>query len=257
MAEHGEDDGTRPGRLLPVAGARVLLARGADGTWDLLPGSAEVGPTRPYGVVRSGPEPVTVVGADPTGVDGAEWVPVAEVDDLPPGGPLGAVWPRLRECLREPVLVVDCANVMGSRPDGWWRDRAGAAARLRDRLARADGFPGLPPFDPAHPRVVLVVEGKARHVEPVPGVEVVSAPGSGDDTIVDVAAANPGCTVVTADRELRGRCAAVGARLTGPGWLLERLDDEPGNESARPWQAGGRSGSRTNRVRTSRRRTSS
>ncbi|WP_018681163.1 hypothetical protein [Actinokineospora enzanensis] len=112
-----------------------------------------------------------------------------------------------------PVLVVDCANVMGSRPDGWWRDRAGAATRLRDRLAGLSGY-----------QVILVVEGKARHVGPVDGVEVVSAPGSGDDTIVEVAAEHPGCTVVTADRELRRRCVEVGAEILGPGWLLERLD---------------------------------
>ena len=45
-----------------------------------------------------------------------------------------------------PLVVVDGANVVGSVPDGWWRDRAGAAARLRDRLAAtaADGLPGLP-----------------------------------------------------------------------------------------------------------------
>ena len=31
-------------------------------------------------------------------------------------------------------LVVDVANVLGSRPDGWWRDRAGAAAVARRAL---------------------------------------------------------------------------------------------------------------------------
>ena len=51
------------------------------------------------------------------------------------------------------VLVVDGANVVGSRPDGWWKDRPGAAARLYDRLL---GTPGLAP------RVVLVLEGRSR-----------------------------------------------------------------------------------------------
>ena len=37
------------------------------------------------------------------------------------------------------VLVVDTANVMGSRNDGWWRDRHGAAIRLRDQI---DGLVG-------------------------------------------------------------------------------------------------------------------
>ncbi|NEA88430.1 NTP pyrophosphohydrolase, partial [Streptomyces sp. SID14436] len=69
-----------------------------------------------------------------------------------------------------PLVIVDAANVVGSVPDGWWRDRRGAAERLRDRLA-ADGLPGRPgPLD-----IVLVVEGAARGVESVPGVRVESA----------------------------------------------------------------------------------
>lgn len=120
----------------------------------------------------------------------------------------------------DPLLVVDGANVVGSVPDGWWRDRRGAAERLRDALpevARA-GLPGVPgPLT-----VVLVVEGAARGVESVPEVRVVSAPGSGDDRIVELlaeeSAAVPGrrCLVVTADRELRARAAALGAELLGP-----------------------------------------
>ncbi|GGX06610.1 NTP pyrophosphohydrolase [Streptomyces lomondensis] len=113
-----------------------------------------------------------------------------------------------------PVLVVvDAANVVGSVPDGWWRDRRGAAERLRDRLA-ADGVPGVDgPVE-----VVLVVEGAARGVESVPGVRVSSAPGSGDDHIVEVVAAAAGRSVlvVTADRELRRRVAALGAEVAGP-----------------------------------------
>jgi 8-oxo-dGTP diphosphatase len=34
------------------------------------------------------------------------------------------------------TIIVDVANVMGSRPDGWWRDRAGAAVRLHDQIVR-------------------------------------------------------------------------------------------------------------------------
>jgi len=42
-----------------------------------------------------------------------------------------------------PLLVIDAANVVGSVPDGWWRDRAGATTRLRDSLAglSATGLP--------------------------------------------------------------------------------------------------------------------
>lgn len=115
------------------------------------------------------------------------------------------------------LVIVDGANVVGSVPDGWWRDRRGAAERLRDSLVpyARDGLPGLP--GPA--RIVLVVEGAARGVESVPGVEVAPAPGSGDDLIAGLAAAaapEHGCVVVTADRGLRHRVEAYGARCVGP-----------------------------------------
>ena len=115
------------------------------------------------------------------------------------------------------LLVVDAANVMGSVPDGWWRDRAGAAERLRDRLVpiAEAGLPGVPP--PVD--IVLVVEGAARGVTGVPGVRVVAAPGSGDDAIVDLvqhADKAKLCIVVTADRGLRARVAALGAETLGP-----------------------------------------
>jgi len=119
------------------------------------------------------------------------------------------------------VLIVDAANVVGSVPDGWWRDRAGAAARLRDRLAAAVAG-GL--FAPAV-EVVLVVEGAARGIEPVDGVSVVAASGSGDDEIVRLARAAGGpVTVVTADRGLRERVGAAGAGVIGPGSLRRWLD---------------------------------
>jgi hypothetical protein len=116
-----------------------------------------------------------------------------------------------------PLLVVDGANVVGAVPDGWWRDRLGAASRLRDRLMLLAevGLVGLsPPLE-----VVLVVEGAARALGSVPGVRVVAAPGSGDDAIMElVAYADPGRqrVVVTADRELRRRVRLVGAQVRGP-----------------------------------------
>ncbi|MEU9624944.1 NTP pyrophosphohydrolase [Streptomyces sp. NPDC098085] len=121
----------------------------------------------------------------------------------------------------EPALViVDAANVVGSVPDGWWRDRRGAVVRLRDSLVpfAVAGLEALPgPVE-----LILVVEGAARGVESVPGVRVEPAPGSGDDRIVELVAdalsRTPGrtCAVVTADRELRRRVAAYGARCAGP-----------------------------------------
>ena len=122
-----------------------------------------------------------------------------------------------------PLLVVDAANVVGSVPDGWWRDRAGAAIRLRDRLvpitsAGLTHVPGLAEL-PGPVEVVLVVEGKARDIPDTPGVRVERAAGSGDDAIVDVVRATDGqrpVYVVTADRELRRRVEQLGARTLGP-----------------------------------------
>jgi hypothetical protein len=125
---------------------------------------------------------------------------------------------------RPPLLVVDAANVVGSVPDGWWRDRAGAATRLRDALATIAGHglpaPNAPDWLHTPPvEVVLVVEGAARGVPGTDDVRVVAAPGSGDDTIVEVTAtdgADRHTAVVTADRELRDRVTALGAVVLGP-----------------------------------------
>lgn len=136
---------------------------------------------------------------------------------------------------REPAaIIVDGANVMGSRADGWWRDRAAAAARLRDELAvlAASGTALLPAgmapsAGPAYPEIVLVVEGAARGIGGAADgsrLHVVAAPGSGDDTIARLAAETPGqLLVVTADRELRRRSEAAGAQVIGPYWLLGQL----------------------------------
>jgi hypothetical protein len=127
------------------------------------------------------------------------------------------------------VLLVDAANTVGSRPDGWWRDRAGATARL---LARLAGLPGTAlPADDGAPvpvdAVVAVVEGAARTVPAPDGVTVVRAPGSGDDALVAEAArlvaGGTAVLVVTADRGLRARLPA-GVAVRGPGWLLAALD---------------------------------
>lgn len=174
----------------------------------------------------------------------------------------------------ELTVIVDGANVVGSRPDGWWRDRAGAAVRLHDELAKlaargaagipadqlateGDRGPGSPGAGGARPSapgpvtvvVILVLEGAARAAGPriaerarvaaqaAPGsadawpgegdggtVQVVSAPGSGDDEIVRLAQSRPGRRiVVTADRELRRRCLAAGAQVAGPSWLYALL----------------------------------
>ena len=152
----------------------------------------------------------------------------------PPGlpglpGSAGSAWqPAL-------TIVVDAANVVGARPDGWWRDRAAAAARLYADLAR------LAERDPAGPEIILVLEGAARAAVPLIAaraaqdaerqrggtarrVRVVPAPGSGDDEIAGLAQHIAGRRlVVTADRALRRRCEAAGAEVKGPAWLYARL----------------------------------
>jgi len=127
------------------------------------------------------------------------------------------------------VLLVDVANAVGSRPDGWWRDRAGATTRLLERLARLAGSQLTGPDGVPVPVVALVavVEGRARDVDAPAGVRLVRAPGSGDDALAAVAAelidGDDDLLVVTADRGLRDRLPA-GARVTGPGWLLAAAD---------------------------------
>ena len=117
-------------------------------------------------------------------------------------------------------------NVIGSRPDGWWRDRKGAARRLvaqlqalaassDDALAVVlDGRPlsGLP--EGKH-------QGVAVYYATRPG------PNAADDRIIDLIAADadPGSlTIVTSDRTLRERALHLRAEVVGAGALLRRLD---------------------------------
>lgn len=122
-----------------------------------------------------------------------------------------------------PILVVDAANVVGSTPDGWWRDRRGATQRLRDRLASRVAS-GIPRVVDGPIEIVLVTEGQARGVASTPTVSVDEARRSGDDRIVEVVADRTDdrrCIVVTADRGLRARVIALGAEVVGPSVLSE------------------------------------
>ena len=152
-----------------------------------------------------------------------------------------------------PVLVVDVANVMGSRPDGWWRDRAGAASRLMASLVPLVAADVVAPTTAVLPsdasasltetpetpdtagsagstvrigRIVAVIEGRARMATAPPELEVVLAPADGDTSIVEAAehvlADGDVPLVVTADRGLRGRLPS-GSQVAGPGWLLRLL----------------------------------
>ncbi|MFT4263206.1 MAG: NYN domain-containing protein [Nocardioides sp.] len=118
------------------------------------------------------------------------------------------------------VLIVDGANVVGARPDGWWKDRAGAAARLYDALCAAHLEAET---------VILVLEGQAKSGVPAtrtPGMRVVHAPKDGDSTIVAQARAahdrGDRVTVVTSDRALAANVSAYGD-VRPSSWLLGRL----------------------------------
>ena len=120
------------------------------------------------------------------------------------------------------MLLVDAANVVGSRPTGWWKDRAGAAERFVEQVRASTNAERL-----TGP-VIVVLEGQARRgvgEGVADGVEVVHAAGEGDDTLADIAAANPGpLTLVTADRQLAERVRRSGVEVVSPTWLLDRLD---------------------------------
>ncbi len=115
--------------------------------------------------------------------------------------------------------LVDGNNVMGSRPDGWWRDRPGAQRRLLEQIelwAEAEGA-----------EVAVVFDGAAQEVEEG-GVDVAWAARRGPDAADDVIAAraaadSAGLRVVTSDAGLAARVRAVGAEVEGAGVFLRRL----------------------------------
>lgn len=175
--------------------------------------------------------PFEPVISDPESV-ALEWVPVDQVDSRPLHPGFGASWPALRALLTvRPAVVVDAANVVGSVPDGWWKDRAGAAARLRARLEGLAVSAGDLELggDAWFPEVSMVVEGQARGIDDdASAVAIIRAEAAGDDAIVAeverrVAGAET-VVAVTSDRELRERVERAGAgQVRSAGWLLETL----------------------------------
>jgi predicted RNA-binding protein with PIN domain len=119
------------------------------------------------------------------------------------------------------VLIVDGANVVGSRPDGWWRDREGAARRLFEQLTVADL---------QYDEVILILEGAARRGVPAvrkDRVRTVHAVRDGDQAVVETTRKQSedgfDVTVVTADRALKARIKAAGGTSVAPSWLLNQL----------------------------------
>lgn len=123
--------------------------------------------------------------------------------------------------------LVDGLNVIGSRPDGWWRDRHGAMVRLVESLER---------FAAASEDEVTVVFEKPPS-PPIASerVEVAHAPRGGrnaaDDEIVRRLEADPAAaetiTVVTSDHALAERARAAGASVQPAAPFRARLDDPP------------------------------
>lgn len=192
------------------------------GYWSYTTAVARV--VHPFDAVISDPESIAL-----------SWVPTDAVGGLPLHPGFAASWPSLRvELDRRVVIVVDAANVVGSRPDGWWKDRRGAAERLAVQVEAlsASGVAASALSLPQHhwwPEFVLVVEGQARQAAAPPdsAMRIVRAEQSGDDAIVDATRAlreaASDVLVVTSDRELRTRVEALGATTRGTGWLLEHL----------------------------------
>lgn len=183
-------------------------------------------------VVADVTEPFTPVISDPESRELA-WVPVDAVDGYPLHPGFAASWPRLLVLLSEsPAVLVDAANVVGSVPDGWWRDRAGSARRLLSQLTQlaAAGMPagalGLPETT-WFPEIVAVLEGDARSAADADGLTVVRASGAGDDEIVATAerliAQGRSVTAVTSDRELTTRLERVAASVRPVSWLRDLL----------------------------------
>jgi 8-oxo-dGTP diphosphatase len=140
-----------------------------------------------------------------------------------PGDPGPAKW----------SLVVDAANVVGSQPNGWWRDRRKAAQGLIESLSEL-AQRGLPASEAGAaagrtwPEIVVVTEGQAKGAaDPQGRVRVVAAERDGDQAIVDIVrqliAQDSSALVVTADRGLRNRVEELGATVVGPSWLRAYL----------------------------------
>jgi predicted RNA-binding protein with PIN domain len=118
--------------------------------------------------------------------------------------------------------LVDGMNVVGSRPDGWWRDRRAAMRRLVEALERFAEETG--------DDVAVVFDGRPFELEEGGRIEVGFAPGgrnAADDAIAEWVGDDPdpgSLTVVTSDSELAARVRAAGAHVVPSGSFRNRLD---------------------------------
>ena len=125
--------------------------------------------------------------------------------------------------------LVDGMNVIGSRPDGWWRDRRGAMARLVGELEDFAAGTGE--------GVAVIFDGDPFPVE-AERVEVGFAPGGPNAADHEIARrvaqdADPATLcVVTSDRDLMRRVQEAGAQVTGAKGFRDRLGGSGGGRSA-------------------------
>ncbi|WP_123027373.1 NYN domain-containing protein [Mycolicibacterium stellerae] len=117
-------------------------------------------------------------------------------------------------------------NVIGSRPDGWWKDRRGAIIRLVDQLER-----WTPTQD--H-RVTVVLERPMSPPIDSSVIEIAHAPraaaNSADDEIVRLVKADhdpQDLTVVTSDSALAERVRAAGASIYPAASFRHLIDPVP------------------------------
>jgi predicted RNA-binding protein with PIN domain len=118
---------------------------------------------------------------------------------------------------------VDASNVIGSVPDGWWKDRAGATERL---LAAARDY-----ADRTGDELVVVLDAGPRElVREEPGLTVALAPRRGrdaaDEEIARRLADEPdpaAVRVATSDGALADQVRALGADVEGARAFRERL----------------------------------
>jgi predicted RNA-binding protein with PIN domain len=121
-------------------------------------------------------------------------------------------------------LIVDAMNVIGTRPDGWWRDRHAAMVRLVDQLERLAAREG--------DDITVVFERKPSPPIRSTVVEIAHAPrakaDAADDEIVRLLRAGEDAhtvAVVTSDRWLADRARAAGAAVLGADSFRARLDE--------------------------------
>ncbi len=121
--------------------------------------------------------------------------------------------------------IVDAMNVIGSRPDGWWKDRGSAMATLVDRLEQ---------WASTEHRVTVVFERPPSPPINSSVIEIAHAPqaaaNSADDEIVRLVQADhdpQSLTVVTSDSELTERIRVAGASVYPAARFRDLIDPRP------------------------------